>query len=133
MGIVANVQHANHLIGRHLGAALADLGIGQAEAHVLSVLAAGPAPVAGLAAAVGVKRSTLTNVLDRLEARGLAQREINPADRRSFVVRPTPAGRRAAREVAAAFAEVDEKLARATTASERKAFDTVLARLEQLL
>jgi DNA-binding MarR family transcriptional regulator len=133
MGVVGDIQHATHLLGRHLEAAFADLGIGQAEAHVLSALAGGPVPVARLAAAVGVKRSTLTNILDRLEARGLARREINPADRRSFVLRPTPAGERAARSVAAAFAAVDEQLARATTAGEREAFERVLARLEQLL
>jgi MarR family transcriptional regulator, organic hydroperoxide resistance regulator len=133
MGIIPNVQHATHMIGRHLEAVLADLGIGQGEAHALSVLAAGPAPIARLADTVGVKRSTLTNILDRLESRGLVRREINTADRRSFVVHPTPAGVRAARKVAAAFEAVDTKLARGTTAQERQAFDFVLAKLEELL
>jgi DNA-binding MarR family transcriptional regulator len=133
MGVLTDVQHATHLIGRHLESVLADLGVGQGEAHVLSLLAAGPAPVAGLVKVVGVKRSTLTNILDRLEARGLVRREINAADRRSFVVRPTPAGGRAARKVAAAFASVDARLAQATTAREREAFEAVLAKLEELL
>ena len=35
--------------------------------------------------------------------------------------------------VAAVFAAVDAKLVRATTASEREAFDSVLARLEEVL
>lgn len=133
MGVVAQIQHATHLIGRHLELELGDLGIGQGEAHLLAELAAGPAPLARLAEAVGVKRSTLTNILDRLEARGLVRREINPADRRSFLVRPTAAGRRAARKVAAAFAAVDAKLAQTTTAGERQAFESVLAELEELL
>jgi DNA-binding MarR family transcriptional regulator len=100
---------------------------------VLSVLAAGPAPVARLAETVGVKRSTLTNILDRLESHGLARREINPADRRSFVVRPTPAGRRAARKIADTFAAVDAKLAQETTVRERRSFQSVLGKLEELL
>ena len=133
MGIITNVQHATHRIGRHLETVLAAVGVDQAEAHVLSALAAGPMTVAALVQTVGVKRSTLTNILDRLERRGLVSREINPHDRRSFVVRPSRGGERAAKKVAAAFAAVDARLARATTASEREAFDAVLARLEKIL
>jgi DNA-binding MarR family transcriptional regulator len=121
------------VVGRHLEAALADVGVDQGEAHVLSALAAGPRTVASLVEAVGVKRSTLTNILDRLETRGLARREINPADRRSFVVRPTRAGERAARTVARKFDAVDVELARTTTTRERQAFEVVLAKLEELL
>jgi len=133
MGVITDVQHATHRIGRHLESALAAVGVDQGEAHVLSALARGPMTVAALVAAVGVKRSTLTNILDRLERRGLVTREINPNDRRSFVVRPTRGGERAAKKVAAAFAAVDAKLVRATTASEREAFDAVLVRLEEIL
>lgn len=133
MGIIASVQHATHLIGRHLESALAEIGVDQAEAHVLSALIGGPAPVGALVEAVGVKRSTLTNILDRLEARALVQREINPDDRRSFLIRPTPTGERAAGRVAAAFADVDARLVRQTSAGERQAFHDVLARLEALL
>lgn len=133
MGIIANVQHATHRIGRHLDSALAAVGVDQAEAHVLSALAGGPMTVAALVEAVGVKRSTLTNILDRLERRGLVSREINPHDRRSFVVRPTRGGLRAAKKVVAVFAVVDSKLAQTTTAEERHAFDVVLARLREIL
>lgn len=133
MGVIHGVQHATHGIGRHLESALAAVGVDQAEAHVLSALAGGPMTVAALVEAVGVKRSTLTNILDRLERRGLVTREINPHDRRSFVVRPTRGGARAAKKVAAAFAAVDTKLAQKTTAQERQAFDTVLARLREIL
>lgn len=133
MGVIWELQHATHAIGRHLERALAEVGVDQAEAHVLSALAAGPRPIAELVEAVGVKRSTLTNVLDRLEARGLVRREINPADRRSFLVQPTRGGLRAARKVARTFAAVDTRLARTTTAAEREAFGSVLAELEELL
>jgi DNA-binding MarR family transcriptional regulator len=133
MGVIPDIQHAAHVIGRHLETALGDVGVDQGEAHVLSALAAGPRSIASLVEAVGVKRSTLTNILDRLEARGLACREINPADRRSFVVRPTRAGERAARKVARKFVAVDARLARTTTAGERQAFEAVLAKLEELL
>ena len=133
MGVVTSVQRATHLIGRHLDSALAEIGVDQAEAHVLSALADGAMSVGALVNAVGVRRSTLTNILDRLERRGLVQREINPADRRSFVVRPTRGGMRAARKVVAAFAAIDTHLERTASASDRKSFDAVLGKLEELL
>jgi len=133
MGIIHRTQRATHVIGRYLESALADVGVDQGEAHVLSALAAGPRPIAELVEAVGVKRSTLTNILDRLEARGLVRREINPTDRRSFVVRPTRGGERAVRKVARKFAAVDARLEQTTSARERQAFESVLARLEELL
>lgn len=133
MGVITDMQHATHRIGRHLESALGAVGVDQGEAHVLSALARGPMTIAALVAAVGVKRSTLTNILDRLERRGLVTREINPNDRRSFLVRPTRGGERAAKKVAAAFAAVDAKLVRATTGSEREGFDAVLVRLEEIL
>ena len=133
MGVISNIQHAAHVIGRHLEVTLADVGVDQREAHVLSALESGPRSVASLVEAVGIKRSTLTNILDRLETRGLVRREINPHDRRSFVVRPTRASERAARKVARKFACVDAQLARTTTAREREAFEVVLAKLEELL
>jgi MarR family transcriptional regulator, organic hydroperoxide resistance regulator len=133
MGIITDVQHATHRIGRHLESAVAAVGVDQAEAHILSALAGGPMTVAALVEVVGVKRSTLTNILDRLEMRGLVSREINPNDRRSFVVRPTRGGERAAKKVASAFAAVDIKLAQTTTVQQRQAFDVVLARLREIL
>jgi DNA-binding MarR family transcriptional regulator len=128
-----HVQRATHHIGRHLEAALAVVGVDQAEAHVLAALANGPMTVAALVEAVRVKRSTLTNILDRLERRGLVSREINPNDRRSFVVRPTRGGERAAKRVVAAFEAVDANLRKATTSEERRAFEAVLARLHEIL
>jgi DNA-binding MarR family transcriptional regulator len=128
-----HVQRATHHIGRHLEAALAVVGVDQAEAHVLAALANGPMTVAALVEAVRVKRSTLTNILDRLERRGLVSREINPNDRRSFVVRPTRGGERAAKRVVAAFEAVDANLRKTTTSEERRAFEAVLARLHEIL
>jgi DNA-binding MarR family transcriptional regulator len=133
MGVIPGIQHVTHRIGRHLEAALAAVGVDQGEAHVLSALAGGPMTVAALVKAVGVKRSTLTNILDRLERSGLVSREINPHDRRSFVVRPTRGGQRAAKKVVGVFAAVDKKLVQTTTVRERQAFEAVLARLEEIL
>jgi DNA-binding MarR family transcriptional regulator len=136
MGEVAKLQRSVHLIGRYLEARLGDLALTQAEAHVLSLLGRGEAAptIAQIHHELALKRSTLTNVVDRLEQRGLVRREINGDDRRSFLVRPTAKGRRTARQVAATFEQLEAALRRQTSAGARKglaetldAFDSIVA------
>jgi MarR family transcriptional regulator, organic hydroperoxide resistance regulator len=90
--VVAPLERAVHT----LGLLLASPGITQAEAHVLARLAAGPASLRDLHRSFGHKRSTLTAVVDRLEAKGYVSRATDPDDRRSVVVRLTASGRLAA-------------------------------------
>jgi DNA-binding MarR family transcriptional regulator len=60
---------------------------------VLGALEDGPAPTqAELAHAVRRDQTRLIPILDRLEARGLLRRVVDPADRRNRVVELTPAG-----------------------------------------
>jgi DNA-binding MarR family transcriptional regulator len=95
--MIQDLERAVHLVALHLDRASLD--VTQAEAHVLSQLAKGPATVGELHEEFGHKRSTLTNVLDRLEERGYVERTVNPNDRRSIVVTTTRAGAAAARRV----------------------------------
>jgi DNA-binding MarR family transcriptional regulator len=61
---------------------------------VLDHLAEGPAPTQGdLAAAVGRDPTRLIPILDRLEQKGLLQRLVDPADRRSRTVVLSALGR----------------------------------------
>ncbi len=112
--IVRELERATHRVGAYLDGELRDLGITQAEAHVLALLAdEGPQPVHSLVAAFGHRPSTLTSVLGRLERRGLVERHINAADRRSFVIAPTEAGA----AVAARVKEAVSALEKAVTGS----------------
>jgi DNA-binding MarR family transcriptional regulator len=100
-----------------------ELGITQAEAHVLTELHRhGPTQIATLHREFGHKRSTLTSVLDRLERRKLIRRELNPDDRRSFVIRlrnARPAlGTRAASRVTDALDELERSRRRALDSNE---------------
>jgi DNA-binding MarR family transcriptional regulator len=98
--MLATIERSTHLIATYLGHALHGLAVTQAEAHVLAQLAlGGPTSIGDLHREFGHKRSTLTSVIDRLESRGFVRREINPDDRRSFVIRLTRSGRGAARRV----------------------------------
>jgi DNA-binding MarR family transcriptional regulator len=110
--IASTLERGAHLVGRRLEPTLRDLGITQAEAHVLARLArTGATPIASLHHEFGRKRSTLTNVVDRLERRGLVLRGPNPRDRRSFLVHLTASGRPVAHRVTEVLETLDRELA----------------------
>lgn len=109
MGIASTVERAAHLVGAYLDSAIGDLRLTQGEAHVLGRLAIeGAATIGELHAEFGHKRSTLTNIIDRLERRGHVRRRINPDDRRSFVIDLTASGCRVAKRVAAVLDALDD-------------------------
>src|SRR5690349_16321514 len=100
--VTRSIERTNQLVRRYLADHLDRLGITEIEAHLLARLSAkGSISVADLQRAFGLRPSTLTNALDRLERRRLIARRTDPADRRSVLVALTAAGRKAAREVIA--------------------------------
>ncbi len=109
--MIAGWQRATHRLLAALDAELAGLGLPAAEVNALAALADGPRTATELAAATAQRPSTLTGVLDRLEARGLVARRPNPRDRRSTLIEPTREGRAAAVRVEAACAAVAARIA----------------------
>jgi DNA-binding MarR family transcriptional regulator len=88
-----------------------ELGLTQAEAHVLAQIGVrGAVSISVLYHEFGHKRSTLTNILDRLEKRGLIHREMNRTDRRSILVQLTPPGNRMARRVNDALDRLEQAI-----------------------
>ena len=74
-------------------------GISLGDLHAVHVLARiGEAPVSRYGAELGVPRSTITNLVDRLERARLVERLPSSTDRRVTLVRLTPAGRKAVEE-----------------------------------
>jgi DNA-binding MarR family transcriptional regulator len=111
--MIADLERAVHLVAVHIERAAEDLGVTQAEAHVLAQLHRHGAQTVGeLQRGFGHKRSTLTNVLDRLDLRGLIERRVNPHDRRSFIVATTREGGRAARQVTRVLDDLERKVRR---------------------
>ncbi len=84
------------------------------DAHALMELANGPLSQSELTAALRLERSSVTRLVDRLEARGWVERARHPEDRRSVLLRLTADGERAAARVGEArrqrFAAVLEAL-----------------------
>ncbi len=94
--IVPALHRATHRVGVFLQKRTPQ--VSQGEAHLLAHLHehAGEATVAALHRAWAHKRSTLTDMLDRLESRALIRRTPSPGDRRSVLVRVTAKGSRLA-------------------------------------
>ncbi|MBD0271192.1 MAG: MarR family transcriptional regulator [Acetobacteraceae bacterium] len=69
-----------------------DLTARQLAVFLSVYLSDGPHTVRALARELEVCKSTITRALDRLGEFGLARRKVDPTDRRSVFVLPTPAG-----------------------------------------
>jgi DNA-binding MarR family transcriptional regulator len=125
--LIPEIHRATHAIGLAL-ASDPELGVNQAEAHVLAHLhESGRARISELHARFGHRRSTLTSVLDRLEQRALVERRGDPDDRRSFIVEPTRAGRAAAAAVHRALCAIEADALRGIGAARRAELADTLA------
>jgi DNA-binding MarR family transcriptional regulator len=129
--LVPPIHRATHRIGLYL-ADLRDDGLSQGEAHILALLAtAGPSRIASLHRGLAHNRSTLTSILDRLEARGLVTRAVGADDRRTFVITPTPKGQQIAKRVHRHLANLEEAIGRRVTGDDVKSFLKVVSAVEE--
>jgi DNA-binding MarR family transcriptional regulator len=132
-GVIVALHQATHSTLRALGARLAHLELTAAEQNALAVLADNqPRAVGELAAATGTRPTTLTSVLDRLERKELLMRELDPADRRSFQITLTPAGRGAAATVRAAVTELERRALDGLTEAQLAGFRAVTRALTEV-
>jgi DNA-binding MarR family transcriptional regulator len=97
MGVLARLARAALVVGGAVEEVFAEHGLRGGEFDVLAALRrAGPPYTlmpSKLSDALMMSRAGMTNRLDRLEAAGLVERSIDPADRRSFRVALTEKGR----------------------------------------
>ena len=80
-----------------------------------------------------VTGGNVTGITDQLEAEGLVKRTPHPADRRSFAVQLTPAGRRMFRRMAAVHEQWVIELFAAWSAAEKAQVHELLAGLKEHL
>jgi DNA-binding MarR family transcriptional regulator len=128
--MIATIERSTHLISTYLERELTGVAVTQAEAHVLAQLERrGPTALGDLHREFGHKRSTLTSVIDRLENRAWVRREINPADRRSFVIRLTRRGQAPARAVTDALDRLEAQIAGTVSPRDLRGLEAVSAAL----
>jgi DNA-binding MarR family transcriptional regulator len=97
---------------------------------VLSALRAGPRQTQlALANALGLDKTTMTSLLDRMEARGLITRRLDRSDRRARIPELTEAGRETQAEVTRARDRVEAGLLSTFTGEEQRRLRELLGRL----
>jgi MarR family transcriptional regulator, organic hydroperoxide resistance regulator len=97
---------------------------------VLTALAAGPRQTQlALAQSLGLDKTTMTSLLDRMEARGLITRSIDSHDRRARIPELTGEGRRVQAKVTSARDCVEAGLLSGFTADEQSQLRGLLTRL----
>lgn len=127
------MQRATHLTLTELMAELTDLDLTASEINAIANLAAMPSgsdtSASDLAAAVGVKATTLTGILDRLQRRGLITRTPSETDRRAVTIRLTEPGEQAANKIRAAYVAVERRVLSGVERQEMVAFRAVIETL----
>lgn len=107
----------------------AGLDLTSVQFAALSVIEARPGlDQATLASAIAFDRATTGGVIDRLEAKGLVRREVDPSDRRSRRLTIEAAGRRVLAEVLPVVAVVQERMLQGLSAAERKTFMQLMSK-----
>jgi DNA-binding MarR family transcriptional regulator len=100
--VLSPIHQANRQASLHIDAVLVDMGVSSQEGQLLAFVAARDGvPVTAVVRLLGVSKSTITSLLQRLERARLIRRGDNPADARSALLYATAKGRRvgiAARE-----------------------------------
>jgi DNA-binding MarR family transcriptional regulator len=118
-----------------------DRTLSRTEAGLLGTLMEGPRRITELAETEAVAQPTVTQLVDKLQARGLVARERSPQDGRVVLVTATEAGRAQLTAVRAQYRDLmrdtvrelsDEELTTLVAASEtlRRVIDAVQQRVE---
>lgn len=112
-------------------AELAPHGLTVSQLNILTVLhrADRPLNMGELAQAISVRPANLTNVVDGLVAKSYVERQVNPGDRRSFLVANTEAGERFLAEFLPSHWRHLDALAWQLTGDERRTLTALLAKL----
>ncbi|MFC7275670.1 MarR family winged helix-turn-helix transcriptional regulator [Paractinoplanes rhizophilus] len=105
------LKHAQLALTERTTAALGPLGINGRELAVLTVLGDGPALAQQQAAGrLNVDRTTMVDLVDALERKGLVERRSDPADRRRNLVHLTADGQRVLAEGERLYQEAERAL-----------------------
>lgn len=107
--------------------AMAGLDVTPGQFGVLVLIAANTGlSQSALGQALGLDRSTIVGVIDRLERRGLVVRAPAPDDRRSYALELSDKGETLRREVARRVRVHERRVARQLTARERESLIALL-------
>lgn len=118
---VAAFQHFNRTVG--------EADISPPQYGTLILIEANPGiSQSAIANALRFDRSTLVQIIDRLESRGLVVREVSAHDRRSHALKLTQEGETVLQDLKTRVAEHETYMMRQLTADERRTLIELLSR-----
>jgi DNA-binding MarR family transcriptional regulator len=88
--LLYRAAQASHTLANQM---LAEIGLSARQVGILTLISERePMTQTALGAELEVDRTTMVELLDRLEEQGLVERRRDPTDRRAFRIHPTDAG-----------------------------------------
>jgi DNA-binding MarR family transcriptional regulator len=133
LDFLSPLHKASRQLSVYLETRIGEQGLSPSEGHVLSYLRGyGPAPVGELVRVFGIKQSTLTSMLDRLEQAGLVRRELNPDDRRSFLVHLSDDGAALTKRTNRILQKLEDEIRGRVSARDVKGFQAVMEAVEAI-
>lgn len=108
---------------------LAPLGLSVQLCGVLNLLAEGPISQQELGEQLNIDRTTVVELIDDLERRGVVVRRRNPADRRAYSLHLTPKGKTVQKRAARVFDGAADEFFGPLAAAEKKHLMEMLRRI----
>lgn len=133
IGIQGRIVRLSAHLMRHIDEMLGPLDLGWEVFSVILTLRRSGKPYelrpADLLRESLLTSGAITNRIDRVEQKGLIERRPDPADRRSYTIRLTPAGKKLADTALAAHIATTDALLGALSGPERKQLSGLLSKL----
>ena len=126
MRLATSIMRVQQLVLAALDAAVKPFGITFARYEVLVLLSfskSGSLPLSKVGERLMVHPTSVTNLVDRLEAQGMVARTVDTADRRRILASLTPAGRRVLKRATAALTEIDFAVGSLDATDQEKAYE----------
>jgi DNA-binding MarR family transcriptional regulator len=125
------IHRAVRQITLYLEPRCAALGVSPTEGHLLSYLRTyAPCPIVEILRVFGIRPSTMTSILERLDERGLLTRKPDPEDRRSVRVSLTREGRTVADHINRILRDLESRIGAGVGKRELAGFETVMGAVE---
>lgn len=125
MRLATSIMRVQQLVLASLDAAVKPFDITFARYEVLVLLSfsrAGHLPLSLIGERLMVHPTSVTNLIDRLEAQGLVSRTTDAADRRRTLAALTPAGRRVLKRATSALTDIEFAVGSLSDADQERAY-----------
>ncbi len=122
------LSKAQHKLATYLKKTLADKGIKVTgvQTGILFLLKHKPRTMTELSKELSIDNSAITGLVDRLERSGFVRREMNPLDRRTFLISLTDPGLEEIKKAKAVVHAVNAEIKRDFTEEEVEVFKRIL-------